>query len=113
MNDPLLTLCRSLPGVTEDVKWGNDLIFSVGGKMFAGFQLPELRSLSFKVDPVAFDTLVTSPAFTPAPYMARHHWVLVADRGFVPAETLAALLGEAHALVAARLSAKMRRALGV
>jgi predicted DNA-binding protein (MmcQ/YjbR family) len=30
-----MELCRSLPGVTEDVKWENDLIFSVGGKMFA------------------------------------------------------------------------------
>ena len=33
----LLAFCRSLPHVTEDVKWGNDLVFSVGKKMFAGF----------------------------------------------------------------------------
>lgn len=26
--------CRSLPGVAEDVKWGNDLCFTIGGKMF-------------------------------------------------------------------------------
>ena len=27
-------MCTSLPGVTEDIKWGNDLVFSVGGKCF-------------------------------------------------------------------------------
>ncbi len=26
--------CLSFPGVTEDVKWGNDLCFCVGEKMF-------------------------------------------------------------------------------
>ena len=26
--------CLSFPGATEDVKWGSDLCFSVGAKMF-------------------------------------------------------------------------------
>lgn len=112
-DDPLVRLCRSLPGATEDVKWGHDLIFSVGGKMFAGFQLPDLEPLAFKVDPVAFQTLVAGPAFAPAPYMARHHWVTIADRDLVPVAMLEELLTEAHALVAAKLSRKARRALGL
>lgn len=112
-DDPLVRLCRSLPGATEDVKWGHDLIFSVGGKMFAGFGLPDLQPLAFKVDPVAFQTLVASPAFAPAPYMARHHWVTVADRGLVPLAMLEELLTDAHALVAAKLSRKARQALGI
>lgn len=111
-DDPLVRLCRSLPGATEDVKWGDNLIFSVGGKMFAGFDLPELQPLSFKVDPVAFQTLVASPAFAPAPYMARNHWVTVTDRELVPIEMLEELLIEAHALVASKLSRKARQAPG-
>lgn len=112
-DDRLVRLCRSLPGSTEDVKWGHDLIFSVGGKMFAGFQLPDLQPLAFKVDPVAFQTLVASTAFAPAPYMARHHWVTVADRDLVPLAMLEELLTEAHALVASKLSRKARQALGL
>lgn len=111
--DPLVRLCRSLPGATEDVKWGDNLIFSVGGKMFAGFDLPELQPLSFKVDPVAFQTLVVSPAFAPAPYLARHHWVTVADRDLVPIAMLEELITEAHGLVASKLSKKARQALGI
>lgn len=111
--DRLLRLCRSLRGSTEDVKWGDHLIFSVGGKMFAGFDLPELQPLSFKVDPVAFQALVASPAFAPAPYMARHHWVTVADRDLVPVDMLEELITEAHGLVASKLSRKARLALGI
>lgn len=33
--DHAKTLCRSLPGATEDLKWESSLVFSVGGKMFA------------------------------------------------------------------------------
>jgi hypothetical protein len=33
----LLAYRRSLPHATEDVKWGADLMFSIVGKMFAGF----------------------------------------------------------------------------
>ena len=32
--EEIQNLCKQLPGVTEDIKWGNDLCFSVGGKMF-------------------------------------------------------------------------------
>jgi len=112
-DDPLVRLCRSLPGATEDVKWGHDLIFSVGGKMFAGFQLPDLQPVAFKVDPVAFQTLIASPAFAPAPYMARHHWATVTDRDLVPLAMLEELLTDAHGLVAAKLSRKARQALAI
>ena len=32
--DTIRSLCRTLPAVTEDVKWGHDLCFCVAGKMF-------------------------------------------------------------------------------
>ena len=111
--DALIEFCRSLPGATEDVKWGNDLIFSVGGKMFAGFQLPEGEPLGFKVDPLVFATLVGHDGVVPAPYMARHHWVSVTDRSKLPVATLKDLLADAHALVAGKLPAKTRQTLGL
>ena len=111
--DPLMAFCRSLPGATEDVKWGHDLVFSVGAKMFAGFQLPDGQPLAFKVDPLVYASLAHQPGFAPAPYMARHHWVSVADRTAVPEAVLQDLLAESHRLVAARLPRKTRQALGL
>ena len=112
-HDPLLEFCRSLPGATEDVKWGHDLIFSVGGKMFAGFQLPEAEPVGFKVDDAVFAGLVGYDGVVPAPYMAKHHWVSVTDRSKVPQRTLEKLLAESHRLVAEKLPLKTRKALGL
>jgi predicted DNA-binding protein (MmcQ/YjbR family) len=111
--DPLVELCRSLAGATEDVKWGNDLVFSVGGKMFAGFQLPDGQPLAFKVDPLVFHGLVGHDGIVPAPYMAKHSWVSVTDRGRLPVATLEDLLAESHRLVAEKLPRKLRRELGL
>ena len=111
--DPLAEFCRKLPGATEDVKWGKDLIFSVGGKMFAGFQMPEGEPLGFKVDPLVFDEWVKRPGVIPAPYMAKHSWISVTDRRKVPAATLKKLLKESHRLTAEKLSGKMREKLGL
>jgi predicted DNA-binding protein (MmcQ/YjbR family) len=110
--DPLLEFCRSLPGATEDVKWGADLVFSVGGKMFAGFQLPDGEPIGFKVDSVVFDELVGRKGVVPAPYMAKHSRVSVTDRTQLPVATLKNLLAESHRLVAEKLSKKARQALG-
>jgi predicted DNA-binding protein (MmcQ/YjbR family) len=111
--DSLVEFCRALPGATEDVKWAKDLIFSVGGRMFAGFQMPDGQPIAFKVDPDAFDPLVARPGFVPAPYMAHLSWVSVPNRRKVKVAELKALLADAHRLVGERLSRKKRLVLGL
>ena len=112
-NDSLLDFCRGLPGVTEDVKWGDNLVFSVALKMFAVFDLPDRQRLSFKVDPLIFETLTGQDGIIPAPYLARHHWVAVTERERIPQGTLEDFLEESHRLVAAKLPKKTRQALAV
>ena len=68
-------ICRALPGVTEDVKWGNDLCFCVARKMFAVINLQPPHSIAFKCTPEQFGELVERPGIIPAPYMARNMWV--------------------------------------
>ena len=110
---PLTELCRSLPGVTEDVKWGDNLVFSVGDKMFAVFNLGDDESFSFKVDPEAFAVMTRQDGVVPAPYLAKHSWISVRSCDVLPVETVMDLLEEAHGLVAARLSKKRRLSLGI
>ena len=110
--DRLLDLCRKLPGTTEDVKWGNDLVFSVGGKMYAVFELPDHDSIGVKVDPTVFPVLTQQPGVIPAPYLAHHAWIKVTP-GAMPAEALEDLIRESHAIVAQKLSKKMRTSLGI
>ena len=111
--DPLVAFCRTLPAATEDVKWDNDLVFSVGGKMFTVMSLPDCDRLSFKVDPAVFDTMTGHNGIVAAPYMARHHWVMVTDRKKIPRASLEEMIVESHRLVAANLSRKTQKALGL
>ena len=41
-------LCLSWPGVTEDVKWGNDLCFCIAQKMFCVAGMSQPLMVSFK-----------------------------------------------------------------
>ena len=111
--DSLVEFCRSLPGATEDVKWGKDLMFSVGNKMFAGFSMPEGEPVAFKVDDDAFDQLVKRDGIIPAPYAARFSWVSVPVRRKLKVSELKKFLKDAHRIVGAGLSAKKRRELGL
>lgn len=106
-------LCARWPGVTSDVKWQDDLIFSVAGKMFCGLCLrgPEKGKLSFKVEPERFLEFTDRPGFRPAPYMARAHWVTLDDPSVLPRAELDALLRRAYELVRARLTQKLQRQL--
>jgi len=74
-------ICRALPEVTEDVKWGQDLCFCVRKKMFAVINLEPPYQLAFKCTPESFAELVERPGIIPAPYMARNMWVLEQELG--------------------------------
>ena len=107
--DWLRELCLSFPGATEQVQWGYDLVFKVGGKMFAVTPLePAPVCLSFKASPENFAELTERPNIVPAPYLARAQWVALQTRDAVRQEELAGLLRESYELIAAKLSKKER-----
>lgn len=108
----LLQFCRELPHVTEDIKWGNDLIFSIGGKMFAGFDARAGDQFGFKATPEEFDFLTSRPGIIPAPYAARFFWVSVQTSDAIPLENAKKYLKESYQLVASKLPKKVQRELG-
>lgn len=79
--DAVRKLCRSLPLVTEDVKWGQDLVFSIGGKMFVVVNTEPPHQLSFKCSAETFAELIEQPGIIPAPYLARAQWVQETEMG--------------------------------
>lgn len=105
----LKDFCRSLPGTTEDIKWGDDLIFSVGDKMYAGFDVESEAEFALKSEEEEFMGLIQMEGIIPAPYMAKHFWVAVRDRSVLPDEEWKRLLRKAHGLVLARLPEKKQR----
>lgn len=109
----LRAFALGLPGATEDVKWGNDWVASVAGKMFmaAGPEPGVWKAVSFKVDEHRFLELTSLPGVVPAPYAARYHWVMVKEPQALPGAELKALVRRSHALVVAKLSKKLQKEL--
>jgi predicted DNA-binding protein (MmcQ/YjbR family) len=105
-------VCRSFPHVTESVQWGDNLVFKVGGKIFAVAALePAEVCLSFKASDDDFAELVERPGVIPAPYLARAHWVALEREDAIPATELKARLKTAYELVFAKLPRKIRAGL--
>lgn len=104
--------CLSFPHATENVQWGSDLLFKIGGKMFAVMPLePGAVFLSFKCTPEKFAELTERPGLTPAPYLARAHWVAMESESSLPRGELKMLLREAYQQVLAKLPKKAQAAL--
>jgi predicted DNA-binding protein (MmcQ/YjbR family) len=110
--DWLRGLCLSFPGATEQIQWGYDLLFKVGGKMFAVTPLePTPVWLSFKTSPENFAELTERPNIIPAPYLARAQWVALENKEALAPEELARLLRESYEMICAKLPKKTRESL--
>ena len=68
-------------------------------------------AMSFKVEDARFLELTERPGFEPAPYLARSHWVMVAEPGRLPPEELRAFLRRSYELVREKLPKKTQREL--
>lgn len=110
----LKALCSRWPGVTRDIKWGDNLVFSVGGKMFVMTHVDgrDGGRLAFKAADGRFLELTDQPGVIPAPYLARARWVSVIEPWRFTTAELQALLLDAYATVRAKLSKKLQAELG-
>jgi predicted DNA-binding protein (MmcQ/YjbR family) len=106
----------SLPHATMNVQWGNDRVFKIAGKMFAVMGMDEAKKpagMSFKASEESFRILTELPGISPAPYLARAHWVALDKPTRLPGKDLRAYLTRAHAIVASGLPKKKQKEMGL
>lgn len=102
--ESLRKICLAFPGASDDVKWGHDLCFSVGGRMFAAVNLDPPHEVSFKCMPEGFAELTEREGIIPAPYAARHMWVQEVELGAtLERRELEKLMRSAYDLIVAKL----------
>jgi predicted DNA-binding protein (MmcQ/YjbR family) len=108
--DTVRTICRTMPGATEDLKWGADLAFSVGGKMFCVVNTEPPHQMSFKCTPDDFAELIEREGLIPAPYLARAMWVQQSELAgeVLDRRELQQLLQTSYDLVVAKLPKSKR-----
>jgi predicted DNA-binding protein (MmcQ/YjbR family) len=113
-NESVRTHCLSLPHATENVQWGNDLVFKIAGKMFAVMALegPVKYSMSFKCSEEKFNELIEQEGIDPAPYMARNKWVAIERFDVLSDKELKSLLRNSYDMVLEKLPKRVREQLG-
>jgi len=109
--DWLRKYCLSLPGVTEDVKWGNDLCFLVADKLFSVTSLEGPFKVSFKVRNEEFDEMISREGIEPAPYLARAKWVLVTNPFELTKKEWEDHIKQSYELISSKLPKKIREGL--
>jgi predicted DNA-binding protein (MmcQ/YjbR family) len=106
--ETLRSFCLSLPAATEDVKWGQDLCFCVGAKMFCVASMEAPLTFSFKVADEDFDEISSRAGFTPAPYMARAKWVMVTNSSKIKKKETEEMVRASYEMIKSKLTKKLR-----
>jgi predicted DNA-binding protein (MmcQ/YjbR family) len=102
--DTLREYCLSFPDATENVQWGADLVFKIGGKMFTVACLdPGNTKVSFKCTPEEFGELVEQDGIKPADYVARYHWVTLLRWDALPDREVRRLVKDSYEMVREKL----------
>lgn len=104
--------CLSLKGATVERPFGPDSqTFKVGGKIFA--LLGDDGGLSIKLSEVAYEALTELGLMRRAPYLPRGGWANTTDVTTWDDQELSDLIARSHERVAAGLTRKLRKELGL
>jgi predicted DNA-binding protein (MmcQ/YjbR family) len=106
-SEALQSICKNLPHATEDMKWGNDLCFMIGEKMFCVVALTTPTKVSLKVSDEEFASLSEKKGIIPAPYLARYKWILVEDMSVFSDKAWELYIRQSYQLIKSKLPKKV------
>jgi len=106
--ESLRRYCLRFPRATENLQWGDDLCFKIGGKIFVMLGLDNPRAC-FKCTPDTFAELIEREGIRPAPYVGRYKWVTLDRLDAVRTDELEDLIRQSYEMVAAKASGKRIR----
>ena len=108
--EQLRKYCLAFRGATEDIKWGADLCFCVGAKMFCVTGADSMSGgVSVKCTPEKFAELTERDGIIPAHYVARYHWVTIERLDAVTPDELKSLIEKSYQLVFDKLPPKTKK----
>lgn len=107
--EKLEEICNNLAGTTCDVKWGDDLCFLIGEKMYCVTGLEPPLVVSLKVTPEDFGELTTRIGIEPAAYLARYNWVSIKDPAALSLKEWEHYIRQSYQLVLRKLPRKLQK----
>jgi predicted DNA-binding protein (MmcQ/YjbR family) len=100
--------CLGLKGTTSDIKWGNDLCYLIGGKMYCVISIDPPMKVSIKVTPEEFGELTEREGIIPAPYMARSNWIFIEKANALTLAEWKHYIEQSYELVLSKLPNKIK-----
>jgi predicted DNA-binding protein (MmcQ/YjbR family) len=75
--EDLRNICLELPNATEDIKYGTDLCFSIGGKIFCGTRVTGNFRTGIKCEESDFADLTERDGIVPMPRLSATGWIRI------------------------------------
>ena len=106
--DSFRKFCLSLPHATEDVQWGDDLLFRIAGKIFASYNLNPASGhrVAFKCTPERAAELLEIEGAERAPYVGRYGWISLRALDVLSSAELKQSLQSSYEMIAAKAPKK-------
>jgi len=99
--------CLSLPGTTEEVKWGDNLCFMIEKKIYAIYPL-DTGSLALKCDPEEFEELTARDGIQQAWHLAKRQWIGLENLDVLPLPELKKRIADSRGFVLSKLPKKIQ-----
>jgi predicted DNA-binding protein (MmcQ/YjbR family) len=108
--DAIRAFCLSFPGATENLQWGEELCFKVGGKLFAIVGLGSVpQRVTLKCSLETFAVLTEREGIAPAAYVGRYKWVTLQSLDVLSEAELREAISNSYKMVAAKAKPGRKR----
>ncbi len=97
-----------MPNATEDIKYGSDLCFSVGGKIFCGTRIEGPFRTGIKCDKADFSELAEREGIVPMPRLSVTYWIRIEDSNALTPQEWAYYIKKSHEYILLALPKKSR-----
>ncbi|HMC86567.1 MAG TPA: MmcQ/YjbR family DNA-binding protein [Chitinophagaceae bacterium] len=111
--DVLRQLCLSLPYATEDIKYGTDLCFSIGKKIFCGTRIEGAFRTGIKCTEENFAELIERDGIVPMPRLSVAFWIRIEKATALSNKEWERCIKKSHQLILGSLSKKEKLQSGI
>src|SRR5438045_721055 len=105
--DKLREIALGLPNTTEEIQWGNHLLFKIGGKMFTISTIDGPLTFSLKTTEEEFGELTARAGIVPEPHLARYQWIEFLEANALRDREIERLIKQSYAMVRKKLPKKV------
>jgi len=109
--EDLRNICISLPHATEDIKYGTDLCFSIGNKIFCGTRIEGPFRTGIKCNESDFGDLIERQGILPMPRLSTTYWIRIEKDDALTALEWKQYIKKSYDLIIVGLPKKIKQSL--